>query len=689
MLKKKPLRAEMEGQLTDKEKEDVEKLVRIATERQYILDSSLAQRFLLARKGNLGEAFELFKEYIIRFGEEDLLNISPDNPTVKEELLSGKYCLPGVTARDGTGIVIFRAKFHTKCGNKEELHSCLQAIFFCLSYVLSTVSAQRHGVTFVFDMTKLAIRNVDTSLMKSMLTLLKNAFPGRLAVAFMYNSPRWFRAISTLLRPFVKKKMMERVKFIKNLTSEIDTEKLPDFVGGKRPYDGKKRMDYIISSFSILSKYNLSHQSIKKNPAVSKRISVFQNQQHLKRQSKHMQQASIAPTQSTTATTATAATSVQRRSPGKPLSENQFSEPPPTQSHSAIRQRQQQMIHQRQQQQLQHQQLHETRRHITVNANPATALRSSHPAGRSSSLQSQSYEHLSTEDGSLEDVFVPYVVKSSDFARTAHSLLETGEAITHFSDLQLLPRPTDFTAACDEKNRGKNRYRNILPYDFNRVKLQSPSSNGTDYINASYIDGYSQPRKFIASQGPLEGTVTDFWQMVWENNCPVIAMVAQVVEDGRMKCFAYWEVKKCGPFSIEVDQIKSFDGIQYRRIVLHNTTTNESRSIHQLQFISWPDHGIPDDPSNFLYLRSLVREYKHHSQLKGPILVHCSAGVGRTGTFITIDSVLEQLSSEGRGNVFGTINKLRDQRPSMVQTPMQYLFCYQAVATVIDMAGKV
>uniref|UniRef100_A0A8C5X9S5 protein-tyrosine-phosphatase n=1 Tax=Malurus cyaneus samueli TaxID=2593467 RepID=A0A8C5X9S5_9PASS len=198
-------------------------------------------------------------------------------------------------------------------------------------------------------------------------------------------------------------------------------------------------------------------------------------------------------------------------------------------------------------------------------------------------------------------------------------------------------------------NQNKNRYIDILPYDHNRVELtEIPGDPGSDYINASYIDGFKEPRKYIAAQGPKDETTDDFWRMIWEQKATIIVMVTRCEEGKRNKCAQYCV-----------------------------RLTGTAVDVTHIQFTSWPDHGVPEDPHLLLKLRRRVNALSNF--FSGPIVVHCSAGVGRTGTYIGIDAMLEGLDAEGRVDVYGYIVKLRRQRCLMVQVESQYILIHQAL----------
>ncbi|EQB78246.1 hypothetical protein CB1_000707008 [Camelus ferus] len=221
-------------------------------------------------------------------------------------------------------------------------------------------------------------------------------------------------------------------------------------------------------------------------------------------------------------------------------------------------------------------------------------------------------------------------------------------------------------------NQNKNRYVDILPYDYNRVELSDVNGDaGSNYINASYIDGFKEPRKYIAAQGPRDETVDDFWRMIWEQKATVIVMVTRCEEGNKNKCAEYWPsmeegTRAFGDVVVEVNEHKRCpDYIIQKLTVTHKKEKATGRAVTHIQFTSWPDHGVPEDPHLLLKLRRRVNAFSNF--FSGPIVVHCSAGVGRTGTYIGIDAMLEGLEAENKVDVYGYVVKLRRQRCLMVQ----------------------
>ncbi|XP_076838011.1 receptor-type tyrosine-protein phosphatase F isoform X6 [Brachyhypopomus gauderio] len=231
-------------------------------------------------------------------------------------------------------------------------------------------------------------------------------------------------------------------------------------------------------------------------------------------------------------------------------------------------------------------------------------------------------------------------------------------------------------------NKFKNRLVNIMPFESSRVCLQPIRGvEGSDYINASCIDGYRQQKAYIATQGPLAETTEDFWRMLWEHNSTIVVMLTKLREMGREKCHQYWPAERSARYQyFVVDPMAEYNMPQYilREFKVTDARDGQSRTIRQFQFTDWPEQGVPKTGEGFIDFIGQVHKTKEQFGQDGPITVHCSAGVGRTGVFITLSIVLERMRYEGVVDVFQTVKTLRTQRPAMVQTEDQYQLCYRA-----------
>ncbi|XP_074429313.1 receptor-type tyrosine-protein phosphatase beta isoform X3 [Larus michahellis] len=247
--------------------------------------------------------------------------------------------------------------------------------------------------------------------------------------------------------------------------------------------------------------------------------------------------------------------------------------------------------------------------------------------------------------------------------------------------------------ACDiallPENRGKNRYNNILPYDTSRVKLSNVDDDPcSDYINASYIPGNNFRREYIATQGPLPGTKDEFWKMAWEQNVHNIVMVTQCVEKGRVKCDHYWPLDQdslyYGDLIVEMLSESVLPEWTIREFkICSEEQLDSTRLIRHFHYTVWPDHGVPETTQSLIQFVRTVRDYINRTPDTGPTIVHCSAGVGRTGTFIALDRILQQLDSKDTVDIYAAVHDLRLHRVHMVQTECQYVYLHQCVRDVL------
>lgn len=239
------------------------------------------------------------------------------------------------------------------------------------------------------------------------------------------------------------------------------------------------------------------------------------------------------------------------------------------------------------------------------------------------------------------------------------------------------------TISMKEEHKHLNRYVNIVAFDKNRVKIQEPSEHTfkTDYINGSHVNGATNSNKYIATQGPVPDSMAGFWQMVWEQNASLIVMVTSEIEGGKLKCHRYWpdQYERTASYGLitvshQLTEVRATFIIRHFEITHPKSKT--PRQITQFAYTGWPDHGCPETTADLLQFRAAVRE--HHYKTKGPIVVHCSAGVGRTGTYIGLDRFLDECDSKSNTSVLEIVKDMRQSRNFMVQSQVQYVYLYEA-----------
>ncbi|XP_073252886.1 tyrosine-protein phosphatase non-receptor type 11-like isoform X2 [Porites lutea] len=246
------------------------------------------------------------------------------------------------------------------------------------------------------------------------------------------------------------------------------------------------------------------------------------------------------------------------------------------------------------------------------------------------------------------------------------------------------------------ENKPKNRYKNILPFDHSRVVLRGGDPNvvGSDYINANFVgpsDCDESSKRYIAAQGCLPTTVEDFWKMAFQENSRIIVMTTKEVERGRNKCTRYWPdpdtTKDVGPYHVRYMKDTEYTEYTLREFELTSMDDPIPRTIYQFHYTGWPDHGVPKDPSPVLHILHEVNSRQQSIPMAGPIIVHCSAGIGRTGTFIVIDNLVNMIKEQGLDceiDISKSIQNVRAQRSGMVQTEAQYEFIYKAIQHYIS-----
>ncbi|XP_069075697.1 tyrosine-protein phosphatase non-receptor type 3 isoform X2 [Pleurodeles waltl] len=261
--------------------------------------------------------------------------------------------------------------------------------------------------------------------------------------------------------------------------------------------------------------------------------------------------------------------------------------------------------------------------------------------------------------------------------------LESGAVLIQFEQLYRKKPGLAITCAKSGPNMDKNRYKDVLPYDATRVVLQG----NEEYINANYVNmeipSTGVVNKYIASQGPLPHTCAHFWQLVWDHQLSLIVMLTTLTERGRTKCHQYWpdppDVMEYGNFRVKCQSEDCTIASVFREMVITNIESGKEHTVTHLQYVAWPDHGVPDDSSDFLDFVNCVREKRVESE---PILVHCSAGIGRTGVLVTMETAMCLIESNQPVYPLDIVRQMRDQRAMMVQTSSQYKFVCEAILRV-------
>lgn len=272
-----------------------------------------------------------------------------------------------------------------------------------------------------------------------------------------------------------------------------------------------------------------------------------------------------------------------------------------------------------------------------------------------------------------------HVVQTEDLERYLAAMKQTAGFKEQLSTLKT-GQQKPWTVAQKPENKHKNRYADLLPYDDTRVILHALKSDpSSDYINANYINGYHKSKAYICTQGPVEKTVSDFWRMVWQEEICKFIMAANLVEDGKRKVERYWPetCSKYGDIMVTLVSEEVFVDYTIRTFKIHKSGAASKRVVKQFHFTAWPDHGVPAHPLSLVQMIELAKA--HAPSSKAPLLLHCSAGVGRTGTIVLMELALDMARAEKRVDVMGLLYKLRQQRINLVETVEQYEFVHEAL----------
>ncbi|XP_071592927.1 tyrosine-protein phosphatase non-receptor type 3 isoform X6 [Heliangelus exortis] len=261
--------------------------------------------------------------------------------------------------------------------------------------------------------------------------------------------------------------------------------------------------------------------------------------------------------------------------------------------------------------------------------------------------------------------------------------LESGTVLIQFEQLYRKKPGLAVTCAKVPQNMDKNRYKDVLPYDATRIVLQGDE----DYINANYVNmeipSVGIVNRYIATQGPLPHTCAHFWQVVWDHKLSLIIMLTTLTERGRTKCHQYWpdppDVMEYGSFRVRCHSEDCTIAYVVREMVITNIETEQQHTITHLQYVAWPDHGVPDDSMDFLEFVTCMRPKRVENE---PVLVHCSAGIGRTGVLVTMETAMCLIERNQPVYPLDIVRKMRDQRAMMVQTSSQYKFVCEAILRV-------
>uniref|UniRef100_A0A8C2B9T9 Tyrosine-protein phosphatase non-receptor type 9 n=1 Tax=Cyprinus carpio TaxID=7962 RepID=A0A8C2B9T9_CYPCA len=659
-----------------------------------LVSQMTAVKFLMARKFDVSRAIDLFQAYKNTRIKEGIYNINPNEEPLRIELLSGKFTvLPGRDAK-GAALALFTARLHQPDLTTHK--AVLQAIIYQLDKAIESVQTQRDGLIFIYDMTNSTYANFDYELCVKILNLLKGAFPARLKCVFIVSSPLWFRAPFAVLRLFVREKLRERVCTVKahELVNHIPVSSLPEHLGGSSQYSHIAWIQSCVNSSpnhpnnspyvtadclgSLLRSYSMEHsQNTSEDPLTANTSGATLLGDGLNSNCPILDDGNANLQNHRTAGHAHWNGSVLPGSGGISGSNanvlNGRGWQPPPQSDTP----------------------------------PDTPLHQKHTADGVPPLPLKSRPWLPGTETAALSVHLAEQGGMSVHDLVQHVKLKKKKGIyQEYEEIRKEPPAGTFDYSKKASNQIKNRYSDVLCLDQSRVRLcplNNEDDETSDYINASFMDGYKRSNAYVATQGPLPKTFGDFWRMVWEQMVLIIVMTTRVVERGRVKCGQYWPLETgrtedYGNFLVRNVHIEMFQDFKLSHLELFNTQTGECREVSHYLYMSWPDFGVPKSASAMLDFRAHVKQ-RQESSLRTlypdwtgppggpPVVVHCSAGIGRTGTFCTLDICLSRLEDIGTVDIKQTVRRMRTQRAFSIQTWDQYYFCYKAVIEYAQQSG--
>ncbi|XP_045484147.1 tyrosine-protein phosphatase non-receptor type 9 isoform X1 [Pieris rapae] len=624
-----------------------------------------AVKFLLARKFDVARAHTLWRQHEATRRREGLIKFEPFEDPLKSELETGKFTI--LPTRDATGaaIAVFTANKHFPSLTSHQ--TTLQGVVYQLDVALQSLETQRAGLVFIYDMTDSKYTNFDYELSQKILTMLKGGYPAKLKKVLIVTAPLWFKAPFRILRLFVREKLRERVHTVSapQLGAHVPRASLPKQLGGQLEPDHAAWLEHCRNC------YTNNLQNSKLDGVIDEYV-ISNHIAPVKPQNGMIEEA------------------------GRDMTSDRVS-----------RHTEADIMH--------------ISGDLPYTCDP-TPLRHTH--GYNGDIKGN---HINSGDEDDLDLITRGTWSSGEASpglsdeecggggagETPAALLarvrQLGRRglVAEYEEIRARPPHGTFHHAKLPSNLVKNRYTDVLCYDQSRVVLSQtdPDDATTDYINANYVDGYKQKNAFICTQGPLPKTFGDFWRMVWEQGSLVIVMTTRAVERGRVKCGQYWPATLGtravhGGFAVTTEDIEQEDDYTISHLLLTDLRTEESRSIWHGQYTRWPDYGVPGGGRAQPVLRflNLVRRAQHRARAElgdawaghsrgPPIVVHCSAGIGRTGTFLTLDVCTSRLSVEGVADVRGTVERIRAQRAHSIQMPDQYVFCHLALIEYAVMQG--
>ncbi|ETN58602.1 protein-tyrosine phosphatase n9 [Anopheles darlingi] len=630
------------------------------------------------------------------------------NP-LRTELETGKFTiLPG---RDSSGaaIALFTANLHYPMTVTHK--TTLQGVVYQLDVALQSTETQKAGLVFIYDMSTSKYSNFDYDLSQKILTLLKicenvrqqgqlckrtvgGGYPARLKKVLIVTAPLWFKAPFKILRLFVREKLRERVftVSIPQLSLHVPRESLPVRLGGTLEVDHSSWLLHCYKSMTNREDEIIATTGQQQQPPGQTTSGLAESKATVVVRGTSPVMGSAGITAISTGVSALDAHHSSTAS-ASDLAGVDYGHRTQSPSHNGA------LVDDH------HINVEETGDLVATGVNQHQLAGHHHQHTNTSELWTENPPSSASSGFSDDDSLAGAEGDPKTIEQIVQMVRERGKVGLNTRVCRnQSSRTRRYLYPCKvctlkqplKNNLAKNRYTDVLCYDHSRVVLsQEDDDPSTDYINANFVDGYKQKNAYISTQGPLPKTSYDFWRMVWEQHCLLIVMTTRVMERSRAKCGQYWEpveggVAEYGFYHIRTLSIETNEDYTVVELEIRNTKTDEVRCVSHWQFTSWPDYGVPSSAKamlNFLQrarekqaemVRSLGDLWAGHPR-GPPIVVHCSAGIGRTGTFITLDICISRLEDVGTADIKGTVEKIRSQRAYSIQMPDQYVFCHLAL----------
>ncbi|CAM2716546.1 unnamed protein product [Rotaria socialis] len=668
----------------------------------------LAMKFLIPMKFDVDRAINLYRAHETIRKTENLDRIWINNPNLIREIQSNKFFslrqLPNQPLNVYfTAAQVSNGSSTNSLSQQERELISLQALICQLDVATESVEIQNSGLNFIYDMQSCSASQFDMNLSKKILRLVQGNYPAMVKTIFIVSAPKWFKIAYK-----VTMHSADQMRDVLITHYGYSLNDLPTSLGGSFDaiIDGDNRYQTCLSTIMDSQSICHSYYSLDYQPVTAKPTSniLFFNTDHYHHNQNQDATSSQTPTASVVSSPSKSlvaivqlrrnhdlsASSSQIRGRKRESSSSTDSEKRRRSNESLIEEEPPKM-----------RSLIYIPQEISSNQSQHEQASVSNEDAFSSSIGQQENADYSARINTMIEnaIHEPNILRRDikPAFNSPYKPLNSVEFLTKTQseirqEFRKLSNPSakDTHAAKDERNLDKSRYRDVLPGEATRVKLQ-PDDDGdrNDFINANYVSGYhDQEKAYIFTQGPLQTTLKDFWRMIWQENISIVVMTTNVRESGTVKCYPYWpdqtkDVINAGLYQVQNEKSDKYDSFVITTLVLRKKNHPNERIIYHAHYRKWPDHGIPSNTKDALLFLDKVEDYRQITATKAPILLHCSAGIGRTGTFCAIDIEIKRYLEKKIIDIPSTVYKMRTERAGSVQTEDQYLFAYLALMDYI------